>query len=76
MGSENLWRSVEDDVRERQQTLRREATTSGNVGAYPVPLGEPLRRTFPSSPPAKKDSIENVGDEEYRNVLRKIGLLR
>lgn len=24
-------------------------TTSGNVGAYPVPLGRPMRRKFPVS---------------------------
>ncbi len=28
---------------------REEATMSGNAGAYPVPLGTPLRRVFPST---------------------------
>ena len=31
---------------------RNEATTSGNVGAYPVPLGQrPMRSAFPSGSP-------------------------
>lgn len=29
-------------------------TTSGNVGAYPVPLGRPLRRKLPVSAPKYK----------------------
>jgi hypothetical protein len=28
---------------------RDEQTMSGNVGAYPVPLGKPLRRAFPTT---------------------------
>ncbi len=75
MKPQNPWQNVEDAVQERQRLLRREATTSGNVGAYPVPLGEPLRRVFPASAP-KKDSVEGVGDEEYQRLLRKIGLVR
>lgn len=34
------------DLMERRDALR-EQTTSANVGAYPVPLGRPLRRKFP-----------------------------
>jgi hypothetical protein len=30
-------------------TRRDEQTTSGNVGAFAVPLGKPMRRTFPTA---------------------------
>jgi len=42
-----------------------EQTTSGSAGGYTVPLGTPLRRTFPSYPDAD-------GDEEDEELLRRV----
>lgn len=42
----NYWENL--DV-EALLTRREEQTTSSGVGAYPVPLGRPLRATFPTS---------------------------
>lgn len=51
-------------------------TTSANVGAYPVPLGRPLRRKFPVPSPQYKtvgesDRVES-NDAEYEWALRMV----
>jgi len=40
------WKTLDTQalLRKRQE----EQTVAGNAGAYPVPLGEPLRRVFPT----------------------------
>lgn len=44
------WKNLEDD-----QLLRRlEATVAANAGAYPVPLGQPMKAVFPATLATKK----------------------
>lgn len=63
-------------ARREEQTMSGGAggTTSANVGSYPVPLGRPLRRTFPTKAssskgwqPLDRESIEypDSGDSDY-----------
>jgi len=75
--SNNGWKTL--DV---QQLLKRreEATTSAGVGAYPVPLGQPLRRQFPTTPgsyDAKEQELRRMADAdpEYARALRSMGWL-
>lgn len=48
------------------------ATTTANVGAYPVPLGEPLKRVFPSVPDEDEED-ERDPLPEYVKMLRDLG---
>lgn len=54
-------------------------TTSANVGAYTVPLGQPLRRKFPTSSPQYKALDKDYrtkteeSDAEYQWALGMIG---
>lgn len=78
MSRNNHWRNL--DAREmlaRRDSYRNEATTSANVGAYPVPLGTPMRNPFPT-PVAGSDTqqmLAGLGDEEYRRALKAMGWL-
>ena len=55
---------------------REEATTSANAGAYPVPLGTPMRNPFPAVETGT--SLEQLAaqDPEYARALRSMGWLR
>ena len=47
-------------------------TTTANVGAYPVPLGQPLRRQFPTmAPPKRRKKRRRLSElsAEMREVL-------
>ena len=70
----NFWQTV-DTVALQQR--RNEQTTSANVGAYPVPLGAPMRREFPE-PVAVSDPLQQLAgaDPEYARALRAMGWLR
>lgn len=61
------------------ETLRKreEQTTSANVGAYPVPLGQPMRNPFPSPVATPEDSLRRMAaaDPEYARALRAMGWL-
>lgn len=54
-------------------------TTSANVGAYPVPLGQPLRRKFPEAAnyDAKEGELRRMAaaDPEYARALKTMGWL-
>lgn len=54
-------------------------TSSANVGAYPVPLGQPLRRQFPQEPGRRNHEAElrrmAEADPEYARALKSIGWL-
>lgn len=57
---------------------RTEQTTSANVGAYPVPLGTPMRNPFPeplATPEAAVDRLA-AADPEYARALRAMGWVR
>lgn len=50
MSIENGWETLDVEAllqRREEDAGASGATTSGNVGAFAVPLGAPLRRTFP-----------------------------
>lgn len=56
---------------------REEQTTSANVGAYPVPLGTPMRNPFPNPVATANDSLRRMAeaDPEYARALRSMGWL-
>lgn len=56
---------------------REEATTSAGVGAYPVPLGQPLRRQFPATVSGERSELRRAADAdpEYARALRMMGWL-
>jgi hypothetical protein len=68
MGNNSGWKTL--DVR-ALLARREEATTTANVGSYPVPLGQPLRRT----PPLADGPVERLAaaDPEYARALRAMG---
>jgi len=59
-----------------------EQTMSGNVGGFAVPIGAaPLRRTFPSSPGAKKKKKKSYGtvvsyDDLSRHAQEQVARLK
>lgn len=55
---------------------REEATTSANAGAYPVPLGTPMRNPFPVAAPGTELDRLAAQDPEYARALRAMGWLR
>ena len=44
------WETLDTEDTIRRQREQHEQTTSGGVGGYEVPLGEPLRRQVPVPP--------------------------
>lgn len=55
----NDWDTLDTEKLLRKQREQHEQTTSGNVGGYAVPLGEPMRPAVPeptSKPKTKKKS--------------------
>ena len=59
-----------------QALLRRrdEATVAANAGSYAVPLGEPMRRTFPATiGDSHRDVLRKLGDSEHQRALRSMG---
>lgn len=57
---------------------RDEQTTSAGVGAYPVPLGQPLRRQFPEPVGSHEAQLQRMADAdpEYARALRSMGWLK
>lgn len=57
---------------------REEQTTSGNVGAYPVPLGQPMRRKFPEPVGSHEERLQQMADEnpDYGRALRSMGWVK
>ena len=70
----NHWQTLDTQtlLQRRQQ---QEQTTSANVGAYPVPLGQPLRRMSPENIAVSADPVRSLrqDDEEFRRALRSMG---
>ena len=72
--SKNIWQTVDTSALLKKRT---EATTTANVGAYPVPLGQPMRNPFPSVAASKDDTLEQLAnDPEYARALRAMGWIR
>lgn len=69
----NYWQTL--DTQTLLQRRQQEQTTSANVGAYPVPLGQPLRRMSPETIAANPDHVSTLrqDDEEFRRALRSMG---
>lgn len=55
----------------RRRRRNTEQTTSGNVGGFTVPLGRPLRRTFPST---TKGKGKKDREEYLRRALKGWGV--
>jgi hypothetical protein len=73
----NGWQTLDVEALQRKRA-QQEATTSANVGAYPVPLGQPQRNPFPS--PIVSTGVQNghprnvrADDPEYQRALRMMG---
>ncbi len=68
----NHWQTI--DTQTLLQRRQQEQTTSANVGAYPVPLGQPLRRQMPE-PVGTNTPLGDLrrDDEEFRRALRSMG---
>lgn len=69
------WQTLDTESLLRQ---RDEATTAANAGSYPVPLGQPLRRSFPVSAPEPKGHLDDLAssDPEYARALRSMGWIK
>lgn len=50
----NDWDTLDTEKLLRKQREQHEQTTSGNVGGYAVPLGEPMRPAAPAPAPKPK----------------------
>lgn len=76
----NHWQTVDVQDLLRRRQAQQEQTTSANVGAYPVPLGQPMRNPFPS-PVVSTGAVSGhpadlrADDAEYRRALRMMGWL-
>lgn len=68
----NQWHTL--DTQALLQRRQQEQTTSANVGAYPVPLGHPLRRQMPEPVGGGSPISDLRGDDaEFRRALRMMG---
>lgn len=69
----NHWQIL--DTQTLLQRRQQEQTTSANVGAYPVPLGQPLRRQMPEPVGTNSSPVNDLrmNDEEFRRALRSMG---
>jgi len=72
MPKKSPWETLDTEAVLAKQRAQVEATTTANVGAYPVPLGQPLRR---APPPVRPNiSLERLAnDPEYRRALKAMG---
>lgn len=72
----NHWQTLDTQslLQRRQQ---QEQTTSANVGAYPVPLGQPARNPFPTPVAVGANPIGTLrsDDAEFRRALKAMGWL-
>lgn len=76
----NHWQTPDIAAMLRRRQDQQEQTTSANVGAYPVPLGQPMRNPFPS--PIVGTGVVSghpadvrADDAEYHRALRMMGWL-
>lgn len=79
MTRRNPWQTL--DARQmlaQRDAYRREATTSANVGAYPVPLGTSILNPFPTPlvSPEVGEMLSGLGDEEYQRALKAMGWVK
>lgn len=47
-----------------------EQTVTANVGAYPIPMGEPLRAVFPTEPDEDDEDLDRLVTRAKREVRR------
>lgn len=60
MSKDKGWETLDTQEAVERQRRQQEQTTSANVGGFPVPIGQPLRRQAPIPPykevkPKKRD---------------------